>query len=261
MSKIKIFMGVPSTGTRSDAQCYALRNLEKKYGDKIEFIYPKYCVYRIFHDFARNMVTEEFLQSEADILWFLDSDIVPPSDCLDIVLYPTMEWKVAGCPYPVCMTVNDETGPQIVWCVYDKNSAKGLRACDVPTKGIKLVGGLATGCMFIKREVFSQLEKPYFSFDYHPETRELIGGEDLRFCKAVNALGYEFYTDFSKVCKHYKQVDLLDMDNYARTLVKSKLMEYDAQIRGQVETLQAQVAQVKTQPKKSSLVLPSHYKR
>ncbi len=93
---IKIYMGIPSTGNRRDTQSYNLREIEKRYRDKVELVYPEQCIHRIFHDFARNATVEEFLKTDCDILWFLDSDITPPCDVLDLVVEHGEKWKVAG---------------------------------------------------------------------------------------------------------------------------------------------------------------------
>lgn len=258
-------MGVPSTGDRADSQCYMLRAIEKKYADQIELVYPEVCVHRIFHDFARNEVVKDFLATDCDILWFLDSDISPPKDILDIVAYPTADWKVAGACYPVWMTLNQEQGPQVVLTVYDDISGR-MAMTDAPTTGIDFVAGLATGCMFIRREVFSELQEPYFEFKYDAKSRVLTEGEDLGFCLKVNKLGYRFYVDFDKVCKHYKRVDLLDVNNYAMIFAKNQVQEYDAVIRPKIQQLQGMLAAKKAETKsvietaKPKLVLPNHYK-
>jgi hypothetical protein len=62
---IKVFVAIPTLGSSEDAQTYALRRIEKKYAGKVELVYPHEQVTRMFHDFARNQMTEEFLQSDA----------------------------------------------------------------------------------------------------------------------------------------------------------------------------------------------------
>lgn len=236
MKKTKIFMGIPSTGNRVDEQIYALREIEKKYGDRVELIYPEKCVYRIFHDYARCAVVDEFLATDCDILWFLDSDIVPHSDVLSIVTDHQDKWELAGAPYPVFVVPSAQEFQQVVWCVYGRDGEK-LFTTNVPTEGQQFVAGLATGCIFIKREVFAKLQKPYFEFKYNPETRCLIEGEDLGFCQKVNALGLEFFTDFALPCKHYKNVDLMAVCNYATIYARNSIKKYDEMIRPQVDQL------------------------
>jgi hypothetical protein len=252
---IKLFVAIPTTGTVVDSQTWALRRIEKKYADKIEFVYPDKCVRRIFHDFARNALVDEFLSTDCDIMWFLDSDICPPDHVLDLITEHGDKWKVAGAPYPVFMTPGGEKDCAVLFCVY-KDSDKGMSPKDIPYEGIEFVDGLATGCMFIKREVVKDMPKPYFEFKYNPETRIMTEGEDLGFCKKVNAMGHKFLTDYSMVCKHYKTVCLLEVNNYTITYANRSVQRYDALIREQVEALATQVAKPKPQ---SKLILPNSF--
>lgn len=237
MSKLKIFMGIPSTGDRRDAQNYAMRRLEKRHKDDVEFIYPSLCAHRIFHDFARNAFVEEFLESDADILWFLDSDIVPHPDSVQFVLDTQSGWKAAGITYPIWMK------DKIVYTTYVMHPTREghlTYSNSQPTAGREFVAGIATGCLFLKKDVFKDLQKPYFEFKYDPESREMIEGEDLGFCRKLHQLGIEVFTDHALVCKHYKTVDLVDITNYAIERSNASLVSYDQQIRGQVQALAAQ---------------------
>lgn len=241
---IKVYMGTISTGERSDFQTYVLRELEKKYADKITLVYPETCVHRKFHDYARNAVVEDFLATDCDILWFLDSDVAPPTNVLDLITESGDHWDLAGAPYPVFMTPAGYKGPQVVMCVYQQNE-NGLHAAAVPQSGRAFVDGLATGCIFIKRDVFSKLKKPYFEFKFEPETRFMTEGEDLGFCRKVNDLGYKFFTDYSMVCKHYKNVDLLEVNNYAIDYSNQSVLQYDARIRESVVKLATENQELK----------------
>lgn len=244
-------------GTISDLLPFALRQFERDYGDKIEFVYPKRCVQRRFHDFARNGLVEEFLESDADLLWFIDSDVVPPPHALDLVTVYGDQWDLAGCPYPVFMQPAKHSNPKIVFCVYTRDE-KGLHAARVPQEGQAFVDGLATGCMFIKRDIFSKLKKPYFEFKFREDDRHMSEGEDLGFCLKVNDLGYKFFTDYSMVCKHYKTVDLLELNNYAIEQCNIAVENYDAYIRPKVEKLAEKLRAKATPKKESSLIRPSN---
>lgn len=248
-NKIKLYMGFPSTGDRSDVQNYAIRSMQEKYADKIEFVYPSVFVGRIFHDYARNGIVEEFLASGCDILWMLDSDVSPPTTVLDLITEHGDKWEVAGAPYPVFMTPVGMDSPQVLFTVYRK-AERGFHASRVPTKGLDFVDGIATGCIFVKRHVFEKLAKPYFEFKYEPESRQMCEGEDLGFCRKINELGYQFFIDYSQVCKHYKKVDLLDVNNYAINFSNIAVEEYDKSLREQIARSRLGL------PKKSSLILP-----
>lgn len=213
---LKIFVAVPTTGSVVDSQSFALREMEELYKDVITLVYPKICVRRTFHDFARNQMVEEFLDSGADILWFLDSDITPSPYLLDIVKNHHEKWKVAGATYPVFMQPPGLDHLEVVFTAYKKNPKTGnFMAAPVPMTGRGFVDGLATGCLFIKREVIEKLSKPYFEFSYNSESREITEGEDLGFMRKLSALDIKVFTDFELACKHQKTVDLLDVSNYA----------------------------------------------
>lgn len=239
MSKTKVFVAVPTTGHIVDALWYALRNIEERYKDYIEFIYPKHCVRRQFHDLARNALCDEFLDSEADILWFIDSDVVPPDHVLDLITVHGDRWKLAGAPYPVFMNAGG-ADHEIVYTVYKGSDGNGLRPCAIPHQGVEFVDGMATGCMLIKREVLESMERPFFEFHYDPTTRHMTRGEDIDFCLKTIAKGLQFWTDYSMVCKHFKNnMDLLDLNNYAMTYARKSVEKYNAMIR---QSFQAQKA-------------------
>ena len=255
--KTRVYMGAPSTGTRADSQTYALREIAAKYADTIELVYPKQCVHRSFHDFARNEIVEEFLRSDCDILWFLDSDICPPTHILDLVAKHGDKWQAAGAPYPIFMVPPGGTEPCVLFTAYkgvvhrDDGSVQGIQLTSVPRAGTEFIDGLATGCLFLKRSVFEKLEKPYFEFKYDKESRKMTEGEDLGFCVKVNKQGIQFFVDYDLVCKHYKTVCLLDINNYATSMSNAKVLEYDAEVRPKVAELLASVEVLKAELRKA----------
>lgn len=259
MKKTKIYMGLCSTGSRVDGQCYWLRRMEKKYQDKIEFIYPDIYIGRIFHDFARNSYAEQFLKSDADMLLFLDSDVVPPENLFDLVTEHGDKWELAAAPYPVWQSQAGFEGPQVTFTVYVDNNEPGkMFPAPIPDSGIEFVAGAATGCLFIKRTVLEKMAKPYFEFKYNPETREISEGEDLGFCIKMAALGKKFFIDYSMRCHHYKQVDLMDIQNFVEHQKDIIVDTCDREIRRIVakKQLEKMSAQKKIQEPKSRLILP-----
>lgn len=240
----KIFMGLPSNGTVCDFQGYMLRDIESRYKDEIELVYPDQLCQRIFHDAAREGIVQDFLATDCDILWMLDSDIVPAKHVLDLVTMHGDKWQVAGAPYPIFMAQPGEAQRQVVITAYKQidphpeTKKPRLAPCAVPDEGAEFVDGLATGCLFIKREVFEKLERPYFEFKYDPITRQPIEGEDIGFCIKMLKLGNKFFTDYSMVCKHYKNnLDLLEINNYAVSLANKHILVYQREmekVKGQL---------------------------
>lgn len=263
--KTKIYMGIPSMGDRVDAQNYFLRRMEQTYGDKIEFVYPEIFVARLFHDCARNAYVEQFLATDCDILWFLDSDVVPPERFLEIITEHGAKWKLAGAPYPVWMSQPGYEGPQITYTVYrelEEDGKKVLVPTAIPEMGTDFVEGIATGCLLIRREVLEKMEAPYFEFKYDPKTRMMTEGEDLGFCRKVNALGYKFFIDFSMLCHHFKKVSLLDVSNFIELQKNLIIDQCDRMIRQVVAKKQLEKLNKPKviEPVKSKLILPDNYK-
>jgi hypothetical protein len=247
-----------------------LRRIAAKYADKIELVYPDQLVHRIFHDAARCAIVDEFLATDCDILWFLDSDVTPPEHVLDLVTEHGDKWLCAGAPYPVIQARPGEEERQLVFTAYKGANGKGLSPTRIPHGGTEFIDGLATGCLFIKREVFSKYQKPWFEFKYDPETRVPVEGEDLGFCLKMKALGIPFFTDYSMVCRHTKTVDLLEINNYAISYAQKAVAAYDQDVREQVSTLIGMVNRLKkelAEAKKSAspsvsnskLLLPSGF--
>lgn len=236
MKRTKVYLGLPSTGLIIDSQAYLLRDIAELYKDHIELVYPTQCVRRVFHDFARNAIVDDFLATDCDVLWFLDSDITPSLNILDLVAIHKDKWQVAGATYPVFMKTPLAEDVSVVFTVYKKNPDTGnFTLAATPRSGSQMVDGLATGCLFIKREVFAQLQKPYFEFKFNPDTREMAEGEDLGFCRKLSSLGIQFYTDFELICKHQKSVDLLEVNNYAISYANQQVTAYDEMIRDQIK--------------------------
>jgi hypothetical protein len=240
--KVKIYLGIPSMGDRWDYQVYCLRDIEKRYADEVELVFPQDCVHRFQHDFARNEIVEEFLNSDCDVLWFLDADVAPAAHVLDLVtIHANKNWLAAGAPYPLWLNNNTSGNLAVAYTVYkgtapDANGNTGLKYASVLTSGgSEFVDGLATGCLFLKRELFEKLEKPYFQFKRKPESQECIEGEDLGFALKLKNLGIKYFVDHGMVCGHYKKVNLLDVQNYATEMSNAKVIAMHEQIKGEID--------------------------
>jgi len=56
------------------------------------------------------------------------------------------------------------------------------------------VEGVGMGCMLIKTSVFSELSKPWFDFQWSPESNDFLG-EDMYLCQKLAAAGYPVKID------------------------------------------------------------------
>lgn len=242
MKKTKIYCAWLSTGTREDIQLYQLDEWRQRYGEHIELVLPDTCTHQMFHDAARNSAVEDFLSTDCDILWFLDSDVSPPPHVLDLVAHHKDKWQIAGAPYPIWGPIPGTTDLSILFTVYNgvttsstTGGPRGIFMSELPESGTAFVDGLATGCLFIKREVFDKVKAPYFEFKFHPETRRIQEGEDLGFALKCHDLGIKFFVDYGMVCRHFKKLNLLDMNNYAMNMRNFAIKEYCEAVKPEIE--------------------------
>jgi len=188
-NKPKLIIAIPHTGHVTMAWALAFRQLD----------HPPalYCLNRgIPLDIARNELASEVFKHDAEWLFFLDSDIIPPRDAiiklmshnLDIVgglyykrmppVHPAM-WRLAPKPRP--------EGKYIPIMHFQKGQ---LIECDV----------IGMGCTLIHRRVLERLEQPYFKWTQWWK-RDGVS-EDFYFCEKAKEAGFRIYCDTSIICRH-----------------------------------------------------------
>ena len=171
-------------------------------------------------DYQRNMIAKKFLEGKCDWLWFIDSDILPPANVLELLkLLPEAD-VIAGI-YPLMSRPPD---PPVCWTCYD--------IVDTPTGGsfrlrditrdheiVRDAGGAATGMMLIHRRV---LEDPrmwlapeadpigIFKLNFEPNGRPM-NTEDMAFCKNLHKNGYKLIVHTGVRCGHVKVEDVTNV--------------------------------------------------
>lgn len=274
--KIKVYLGWCSTGQREDLHIYLMRDWVDRYGEEITLVLPDVCTHRLFHDRARCDVVDEFLATDCDVLWFLDSDVLPPVHVLDLLAHHYPKWQVAGAPYPIANIAPGCVDFGINWTVYKdvrQNEAgqRGIHMAELPAEGQEFVDGLATGCLFIKREVFEKMQRPWFEFKFDKESRRITEGEDLGFALKCHDLGIKFFVDYGMCCGHTKKVNLLEMSNFAMRVRNEEVRKYCEMVKPEIEAAykaaydaglkkgrQEVLSANHTERPRSNLILPSH---
>jgi hypothetical protein len=77
------------------------------------------------------------------------------------------------------------------------------------------IEGIGMGCVLMKTSIFTELSKPWFDFQWSPESNDFLG-EDMYLCQKINAAGYTIKVDtaLSQELHHLGtyafNVDLLD---------------------------------------------------
>jgi len=155
-------------------------------------------------DYNRNQAVSMFLAKGSwTHLFFLDSDVEPPLDAIDRLL--ALEAPVATGLYPLMLREG------LRWAVLNKDAGgvyrcrKALDFVDAPFQ----VDGAGAGCLLIRRDILSDMSWPYFRWDLTAPGRKT--GEDVFFSKKLNASGVRITVDPTVLCKHYKEIDLLQL--------------------------------------------------
>lgn len=205
----KIFVAQPTLGQSTFQQAHYLRLIAKRYANKVELVYPDECVVRRPVDNARNQLVKQFLKTDADCIWFIDADVVPPPNALDDLA----DDRIVHIPYLLFL------GNRLTWSVFDQVTKGGWRpqswnddleselawfesAKNMPCKA----DGCGMGCTLIPRQ-FLQGNGPWFRFQ-HDDDGGWHVGEDFDFFERLNKPGIVYY-NMDIVAEHNKEVPLL----------------------------------------------------
>ena len=164
-----------------------------------------------FIDTARRVLVEQSLSSEAEYLFFCDTDNVPPNGlaCIERLMAHGKDiiggwYRVKRAPYHPC--VYDYAGYDAArdWHNYKPRetapSDETAPLCEVSgcnkhhAQHIEKVDGLGFGCMLIHRRVFESISEQWFS------TKQ--GTEDLHFERLAKEHGFETWVDWGVHSAH-----------------------------------------------------------
>ena len=129
---------------------------------------------------ARNICVNVAQQHGADYLFFVDSDMVLPSDALDRLLGHDRD--IVGATYIKRAPPHSILGSRL-----DGKS-------DFPASGLIPMAEMPTGCLLIKTAVVDKLSNPYVRHEIAGDT---MVGEDILFCRTVAARGVDIFCDMA----------------------------------------------------------------
>lgn len=153
-------------------------------------------------DYVRNNAVRIFLDHDKFThLFFVDSDIELPLGSLDRLL--ALECSVASGVYPIRFE------DRITWSILKDRGDKKFRTLnrlDSATEPLA-VDACGGGCLLLKRDVFDELEWPWFKWI---ETAEGIQmSEDVYFCRKLSDQGFLIHVDPQVMCGHRKEINLM----------------------------------------------------
>lgn len=148
---------------------------------------------------ARESLVNTFLQSEADAMMFIDSDMTFDPRSIEYLAEHNQPFVTAKAfkrvsPYQPCFYNKIELQPD------------GQVYLESPVEygaGLLKIDGAGMACVLIRREVFEKIEPPYFF--------PTVGlGEDLSFCMKLKEAGIPMYVDTTLQFGHLAQVEILE---------------------------------------------------
>ena len=191
---MKIFLAIPTINRLYPDMVKALFEINKNTEHEItlRFISSQPT------DVVRNKLVEEFLETDCEVLWFMDDDAIPPVDILSLLEGP---FDIIA---PLTYIYQEHNLIPNLWMIDGKK--KSVKKTD--GKQLEKVDACGMGCVFIGRNVFEGMEKPYFKFVTNVNHNTLLESETFYFFKKVKKLDYNVYVDPRMNCGHIKHMNL-----------------------------------------------------
>jgi len=136
---------------------------------------------------ARRNLTDIFLKSDFDYIWWVDSDMKFPIDAPLRLLQRGKaivgaNYRRRRFPNPNFTGMSGSAGKFVEFQTTDNSPA------------MELIDVLPHGMVLCKREVYEKIPHPHYLQEYVPELNLEIG-EDIFFCQQAQKAGYEIWCD------------------------------------------------------------------
>ena len=174
-------------------------------------------------EWARNQCVREFMKDEYfKRLWFVDSDMIPPANALDLLEYDG--------PIVSAMTYiwahekfdNERYVPphvRINGFRYQQKTDDYMSLLPNQTGDPFTCDAAGMAVTVLSREMLLRMPEPWFRGHRDPYG-QLLRGEDLDFCKRANDLGYSVTYVPRIIWGHTKQVDIKQITKYGMAAVR-----------------------------------------
>ena len=147
---------------------------------------------------AREVLAETAISHGCRYLFFLDDDVVVPSDCLlkltSLLNQNMPDIGKVGAVTGIYTTKDAASSPH----VYFKMGEGASWHWKVGTTFE--VANCGAGCLLIDLDTLKKLPKPWFKFTAEPNC---MIGEDIHFCELLRTHGYKLLAHGGVLCKHY----------------------------------------------------------
>lgn len=165
---------------------------------------------------SRNRVVKAFLvETEAEYLWMVDSDMTFEPDVLDRLLEVARQedLPIVGA---LCFGLNDDQ--EMFPVLFRLHDGKPRRVDNYPKDTLIECSATGAACLLIRRDVLEKMEleypAPYHWFEESSDGEAEVG-EDVKFCLKARELGFPIFVDSSISVGHIKP-QIVDQASYER---------------------------------------------
>jgi len=137
----------------------------------------------------RNYIAAQALQKKCDYLFFVDDDMILPSNTLSDLLL--CDKDIVGGIY--------NTKYEVQTPVVEFLNEKG-------NNGLFKVKAIGTGCLLIKTDVFKQLPQPWFKYEWN-DNGSIKRSHDWIFCEDARKAGIKVWANHDLKIKHIGQYE------------------------------------------------------
>lgn len=134
----------------------------------------------------RNFIAAKAVNTGCDYLFFVDDDMIFPSDTLERLL--AHEKDIVGVAYHPRFEIDKDTHKPLdkthIMTLKQEGSPKELFECEA----------VGTGVMLVNTRVFPRIPRPWFKITNH-ETGYTTQGEDWWFCEIARQAGFSVWCD------------------------------------------------------------------
>lgn len=151
---------------------------------------------------ARNIIVDQFLQSDATHLWMIDDDTVPPINALELLM--NIKNPIASGITPILTHKGMTSNVYIDTETHEPLSMERATSYNQPVK----VAGVGASCLLIEKDFLRKMRNKYmgrvFVDEWTPQN-ELIT-EDIVFCNRARSCYVNIVVHPGVVCKHERSV-------------------------------------------------------
>ena len=165
-------------------------------------------------------VIKEFLASGFDFWLNMDADNPPMKNPLDLVEFNK---DIMGLPTPVAHYDSKFLGESPLYLnAYDYVKESDAYRPHRQVQGLQRVDAVGTGCVLFARRVFEhpEMQKGAFVRKLYPDGT-VHKGNDISFCERAKEAGFEIWTHYDYMCRHFNEIELQENMNHMAAFFKN----------------------------------------